>query len=133
LGIPGDGAEATLKVLQFHPAFMPGYLDLRLERTGEDRGRLSIGPCDALAEGDAYSWFALFDAEPHPALDAMVQAVNPRARCIRTRPCDDARFAWDLVIDAAAEPAAPRPEVGMVESTGTARFVFVDPGLHDAA
>jgi hypothetical protein len=37
------------------------------------------------------------------------------------------------VIDAAAEPAAPRPEVGMVEATGTARFAFVDSGVHDPA
>jgi hypothetical protein len=108
---------------------MPAYLDLRLERTGDDRGRLSIGTCDALAEGDAYSWFALFDADPHPALDAMVQAVNPRSRCIRTTPSDGARYAWDVVVDRAAEAATPRSEVAMVENTGTARFAFVEPAI----
>jgi hypothetical protein len=127
LAVPGDGADAILKVLQFHPAFLPGYVDIRLERTADDRGRLAIGPCDALAEGDAWSWFALLDADPHPALDAMVQAVNPRARCVRTTPQNGARFAWDVVVDSAAEAATPRPEVMMVEKTGTARFAFVEP------
>jgi len=129
LAVPGDGADAILKVLQFHPAFLPGYVDLRLERTGDDRGRLAIAPCDALAEGDAYSWFALLDADPHPALDAMVQAVNPRARCVRATPQDGARFAWDVVVDRAADAAAPRQEVAMVENTGTARFAFVEPAI----
>jgi hypothetical protein len=132
LGIPGDDVEAVLKVLQLHPAFLPGYLRVELERIGPTRGRLAIGECDALAEGDAFSWYALFDVTPHPALDAMVQAVNPRARCVPVAPRAGARFAWDLVIDAAAEPAVTRPEVAMVAATGTAQFAFVDPGVHDS-
>ena len=60
----------------------------------------------------------------------MVQAVNPRARCVPTTPRDGARFAWDVVVDAAAQPAEPRPEVAMVAGTGTARFAFVESGLH---
>jgi hypothetical protein len=133
LGVPGDDVDAVLKVLQLHPAFLPGYQRFDLERVGPARGRLTIGECEALAEGDALSWYALFDVTPHPALDAMVQAENPRARCVPATPPSGARYAWDVVIDAAAEPATPRPEVGMVEATGTARFAFTDPGLHDAA
>ena len=132
LGIPGNDVEAVLKVLQLHPAFLPGYLRFELERVGPARGRLTIADCDALAEGDAFSWYALFDVAPHPALDAMVHAVNPRARCVPVTPRPGARFAWDVVIDAAAEPAALRPEVGMVEATDTARFAFVDSGVHDS-
>jgi hypothetical protein len=133
LGIAGDDVDAVLKVLQLHPAFLPGYLRFDLDRVGPARGRLAIRDCDALAEGDPWSWYALLDATPHPALDAMVQAVNPRARCVPAAPPAGARYAWDVVIDAAAEPAAPRPEVGMVEATGTARFAFVDSGVHDPA
>jgi len=131
LGIPGDDVEAVLKVLQFHPAFLPGYLRVGLERLGRDRGRLTIADCEGLSEGDAFSWYALLDVAPHPALDAMVQGVNPRARCVPATPRDGARFAWDVVVDAAAEPVAPPPEVAMVEATGTARFAFVDPGVRD--
>ena len=129
LGISGDGIDAVSKMLQLHPSWVPGYTDVRVERVGTDRGRLVVGDCAALAEGDACSWFALLDVTPHPALDAMVQAVNPRGRCVATTPPPGARFAWDVVIDASAEPAAQRPEIGMVAATGTARFVFRHPGV----
>jgi hypothetical protein len=59
----------------------------------------------------------------------MVQAVNPRARCVRATPSDGARYAWDVVVDRAAEAATPRSEVAMVENTGTARFAFVEPAI----
>ncbi len=128
LGIADDGIDAVLKVLQLHPAFLPGYTDVRLERLGADRGRLAIHDCDALREGDAFTWFALLDVAPHPALDAMVQAVNPRARCEPVAPTAGARFAWDVVIDPHAAPAPMRPEIAMVAGTTTAKFRFVDPG-----
>jgi hypothetical protein len=131
LGMPADGIDAVLKVLQLHPAFLPGYADVTLERVAPERGRLSIGDCEALREGDAFSWFALLDAAPHPALDAMVQAVNPQARCLPVAATGSARFAWDVVIDPHAAPAPERPEIAMVANTGTAKFVFVDPGLRD--
>jgi len=129
LGIAGDGIDAVLKVLQFHPAFVPGYTDVRLEPVASDRGRIVVGDCAALQENDACSWFALLDVAPHPALDAMVQTVNPRARCLAATPPPGARWAWDIVIDAAASPAVDAPEVGMVAATGTARFVFRGPTL----
>jgi len=129
LGIAGDGVDAVLKTLQFHPAFLSGYADVGLERLAADRGRLAIPECDALHERDACSWFALLDADPHPALDAMVQAVDPRARCVRAAPPPGARFAWDVVVDPAIAALSDRPEVAMVANTGTARFVFADPGL----
>jgi hypothetical protein len=131
LGMPADGIDTVLKVLQLHPAFLPGYADAALERVAPERGRLSIGDCEALREGDAFSWFALLDAAPHPALDAMVQAVNRQARCVPVAATGSARFAWDVVIDSDGAPAPERPEVSMVANTGTARFVFADPGLRD--
>lgn len=131
LGLVPDGIEAILAVLRLHPAFLPGYVDVTLERTAPDRGRIAIADCDALAEADACSWFALLDAEPHPALDAMVQAIDRRARCVATAPGTDACYAWDVVVEPSAPPRAERPEVAMVAATGTARFRFVDPGLRD--
>lgn len=129
LGIAGSDAAAVLKTLQLHPAFLPGYLAASFERSGTDRGRIVVGDCDALHEGDTCSWFALLGIDPHPALDAMVQAIAPGARCVRTDPPSGSRFAWDVVVDAAQPAASDRPEVAMVAGTGTARFVFRDPGL----
>jgi hypothetical protein len=34
------------------------------------------------------------------------------------------RLAWDVVVDAAAEPAEPPAEVAMVAATNTAAFSF---------
>ena len=124
LGIAADGAEAILKVLQLHPAFLPGYTRLGFALPAADRGRFWFEDCDALCEGDAHSWFALLAAAPHPALDAMVQAVNPRARCVPVAPPAGARLAWEVVVDATADPAPEPPEVGLVAASGTARFAF---------
>ena len=57
----------------------------------------------------------------------MVQAVNPRARCVPATPTGRERLAWDVVVDAAAAPAEPPPEVAMVAATNTARFTFRTP------
>ena len=61
----------------------------------------------------------------------MVQAVNPRARCVAIDPPAGTRFAWDVVVDRVAAPAVELPEAAMVGATGTARFLFADPGLRD--
>jgi hypothetical protein len=124
LGIGGDDAEAILKVLQFHPAFVPGYTRLDCELRAGDRARVWLADSDAFREGDASSWYALLGDAPHPALDAMVQAVNPRARCVPVAPPKGARLAWDVLVDGDAAPAPEPPEVGMVAASGTARFAF---------
>jgi hypothetical protein len=125
LGLDGrDDVETILKVLQVHPAFVPGYARFAFARLDAGRGLIRLDDCDALREGDGFSWFTLLDAEPHPALDAMVQAVNPRARCVAVPPPAGARHAWEVAIDAAAEPAPEPPEVDYLRKTGTARFAF---------
>ncbi|MBW2267332.1 MAG: hypothetical protein JRH16_02055, partial [Deltaproteobacteria bacterium] len=59
LGIEGDDIEAVAKAFQLHPCFHPRtYVDFRVEITGPESARISIGDCPALEEGDAYSWFA---------------------------------------------------------------------------
>lgn len=123
LGLDGDDLDTILKVLQLHPAFVPGYARVALERAGE-RGLLRLDDCDALDEGDGFSWYALLDADPHAGLDAMVRAINPRASCRRVAPPAGARHAWEIVIDPSAEPAPEPPEVDYLKKTGTARFPF---------
>ena len=123
--IEGDGIDAVAKIFQLHPCFLPrSYVDLRVEITGERRARLSLRDCPALDEGDACSWFAGLDAAPHPALDAIAQAVNPRARCRPAAAPSDARFAWDVVVDPKALPADPPPELKLAKLSRGAGFRF---------
>jgi hypothetical protein len=119
LRVDGDGIDAIAAVLRLHPAFVPGYATF-----GVAPGRLWLEDGDVLREGDPYAWATLLGDAPHPALDATVQAVNPRARCVPAKPTGDERLAWDVVVDAAAEPAETPAEVAMVAGTNTAAFAF---------
>lgn len=124
LGLHDDGVAAILQVLQAHPGFLPGYAGLRASLPASDRGRIEIEDGDAFREADPYHWFAALGAAPHPALDAMVQAVNPRARCVPATPGAGARWAWDVVVDPAATPAPTPPEAAIVLASRAARFAF---------
>lgn len=118
-GIAGDDADAIAAVLALHPAFVPGYLRATL-----DGRRLAIADCAALQEGDPYSWYALLDGGPQPGLDAMAQAVNPRARCLPAATRAGERFAWEIVVDPSAAPVDTPMDVTMVANTNAAAFAF---------
>jgi hypothetical protein len=124
MGIAGDDAAAILKLLQLHPAFVDGYAPVRVEAVDAGRGRFWIEDGDAFREEAPQSWFALLSAAPQRALDAMVQAVNPRARCLPAAAPAGARLAWDVVIDPTAAPAPEPAEVALVRLTGAASFTF---------
>ncbi len=125
LGLPGDDLEAVAKFLQLHPAFHPrDYVDLRVERSGERRVRVEIRDCPALEEGDPYSWFAQLGPDPHPALEALVAQVNPRARCRPVSPRGAARLAWEVEIDPAAEPRPEPEELKLARLSGGLGFRF---------
>jgi hypothetical protein len=122
----GADLDAIAKLFQLHPAFHPrAYVDFHVER-GDGAVRCWIGDGDAFAEGDAYSWFALLAErdEIHPALDAIVRTVNPRARCRAARR-PGARVAWSVEIDPHAEPAPEPPAVALVKLSKGATFRFV--------
>jgi hypothetical protein len=123
LASPGDGVEAIAGVLRLHPAFVPGYSGVRIAVAGE-RARIGLEDCEALREGDGYTWSALLDRGAHSGLDAMVRAVNPRARCIPATPAGAERLAWDVLLDGGAASIEMPPEVAMVSTTNTARFAF---------
>ncbi len=125
LGVEGDDIEAVAKILQMHPCFHPrSYVDFRVELTGPSRARIAIRDCPALEESDAYSWVAGLGAEAHPALDAIVGTVNPRARCQPVSNPKDARLAWDVVIDPRAEPRDPPQELKLAKISRGAGFRF---------
>ena len=120
LGIEGDDIETLAKVFQLHPDFQPRtYIDLRIEVTGERTARLTIGDCAALHEETSLGWFAQLSEEPHPAIEALAQQVNPRAVVRGVRDPGDAAFAWDIEIDPSASPAEPPGELALARlSTG---------------
>lgn len=123
LAIDDDGIEAIVRLLQAHPWFVPEYARFGAAVDGV-RGRLWLDDCEALRESDGYSWVALLGAAPHPGLDAIVQAVNPRARCLPTPPSGRERLAWEIVVDPTAPVAEAPPEIAMVAATNTAQFEF---------
>jgi hypothetical protein len=131
LGVAQDDVGAILKVLQLHPAFVPGYTAVSLRLDDPEHGVISIADCDALREGDRYSWFALLGDAAGPALDAMVRAVNPRACCRPVPPPPGARHAWQVLVDPTGTPAAEPTEATMVRGTGTARFVFTPHAMQN--
>jgi len=125
LGVTGDDIESIAKIFQMHPCFQPrSYLDFRIEVTGSESARITIGDCAALEEGDIHSWFAGLSSEVHPALDAIAGAVNPHARCHPLPDPGDARFAWDIVIDRSADPQSPPPELQLAKLSRGAAFQF---------
>ncbi|MBW2272057.1 MAG: hypothetical protein JRG96_02200 [Deltaproteobacteria bacterium] len=125
MGIEGDDIEAVAKVFQIHPCFLPrSYVDFHVELTGARSARIALRDCPALEEGDSYSWLAGLGAAPHPALDAIACAVNPRARCVPVSDCPGARFAWDVSIDPSAEPRPPPQELALAKISRGATFRF---------
>jgi hypothetical protein len=109
------------EVLDLHPAFRPrAYVDLHLEAI--DSGvRVAIGDCPALHENEGLSWIPLLRDDPRP-LEALVQAVDPRARVL---PAGD--LAWDIVTDPDAEPAKEPTEVTLTKFSTGADFVLTQP------
>lgn len=125
LGIVGDDIQAIAKIFQIHPCFHPrSYVDLKVEQTGQESARISIGECPAFEEGDAHSWFAGLSGEVHPALDAIAGAINPHARCHPVTDPTSTRFAWDIVIDRTSDPQPIPQELKLAKISRGAAFQF---------
>jgi hypothetical protein len=77
-----------------------------------------------LREDDGYTWFAQLGGPGDRGLDAIVRAVNPRARCEQVDPRAGERFAYEARIDPAAAPAAEAPEIGLAKISTGATVVF---------
>ncbi|MEO2168347.1 MAG: hypothetical protein ABGY42_09565 [bacterium] len=125
LGIEGEGAEAIAKLFQMHPTFRPrSYCDFRVTLPTPQSVRLELFASPAFEESDELSWFAGLKAAEHPALDAIAHAGNPRARCLPVAPQGAALFAWEVTIDAAAQPAAEPRSLALGRISKGAEFVF---------
>jgi hypothetical protein len=125
MGIAGGDASAIAKLLQLHPMFHPRtYVDLSVEVLDSQRVRVAIGPCAALEEDDDFTWLAQLGGASDRALDAIVQAIDPRAACHAVATRGDERLAYEAVIDPSAEPAAEAPEIALGKISTGATVVF---------
>jgi hypothetical protein len=111
--------------LQVHPAFYPRtYVDFSVEVVDDQRVRFAIGSCPALDEDDALTWFSQLGGSADRALDAIVQAVNPRAACHAVATKGSERFAYEAVIDLDATPAREAPEIALAKISTGATVTF---------
>lgn len=125
LNLAGDDIETIAKVLQLHPHFYPrSYTDINIEILGDDRLRLSINDCPALHETIEHSWFTQLEDAPHPAIDALVQQINRKARAEQAADRGDAKFAWDIVINADNAPAEDPLELQIGRISSGVNFQF---------
>ena len=124
LAIEDDGASAIAKIFQVHPCFHPrDYIDLRVA-IEEGAVRVAFGACAAFEEGDPYSWLAHLGAAPHPALDSIARAVNPRASSFPTATRGDERLAFQVEIDRQAEPHSESDDVKLAKVSKGASIVL---------
>ncbi len=99
------GIDAVIQVLAIHPAFQPcEYQQITIEKIDAQRATLELLDGPALREEDTASWIGLLQQGHTGGLDALVQGVDPRARCVRS---DDSNMAWEIFIDPKADPVEP--------------------------
>ena len=110
LHMQGSDMGAILKMLQVDPAFPHGYVDFGCRLVDEKRGYFWINQCAAVSRGEPGAWLTLLSNVQSPGFEAVLEAVNPRARC---RPADAAQigsdaaravYSWEITIDDAATP-----------------------------
>lgn len=111
MAIEGHDAEALLKMLQLTPLFPHDYLRLRSELLEPARAHLWVEDCAALRDSEPRGLLSLLDDPECPGLNAMVQALNPKARC---RPIANSGRrgsgpVWEISIEDGAEPV-PAPD-----------------------
>jgi hypothetical protein len=119
LGTTG-GIDDVMRVLELHPALRPrAYMNAMVTGT-----TVEIGPCDALSEGDELTWAALLLRGESAALQAIVQAIDPRATCEPAEPSKQARAAWFVRIEENAPRAEDSDEVRVTSFSKGVEFVF---------
>jgi hypothetical protein len=105
-------------VLELHPAFRPSaYVERTIDVDG-DVVRIAITSCPALEEQEDLSWIALLRDSDAP-LEALVQAVDPRARVHRA-----GELRWDITVDPSGPPAKEASAVTLTRFSTGADFRF---------
>jgi hypothetical protein len=122
----GEGAAAIATLFQIHPLFWPRtYVEPVVEFDG-DRVRFALRAESAIfAEGDHFTWLASLPGESDRALDAIVHAVDRRARCERVETRSSERCAYEAFVDESAPPAVEAAEVSLGKISTGAAFEFI--------
>ena len=125
---PAAGLDAIAQVLEVHSAFHPrSYVDFGVSYSansdsGTEQLLLRLGPCLATQESGRESWITLLADGHDQALQAIVQAVNPFARCTPVTPTAGDLAAWQVVIgDTEADESN---EVALTRFSTGAEFEF---------
>jgi hypothetical protein len=110
--------DLIAEVLALHPALPPG-LDVAIEPAGERALRLALSGPPELLDTEAPGWLGLLAAgEPRP-IEAIAQAVDPRAR-VSAGP----GHAFAIEVDPAAEPAAEPQSAALTKLSTVAAWRF---------
>jgi hypothetical protein len=121
-GLAGGGIDAIAEVLALHPAFPPGMRAV-LERAGERQLLLRLDGPHELLDEDAAGWLGLFGGGEARPVEAIAQAVNPRARVTA-----GAKRAFTIALDPHAEPAKEPQSVSLTRLSTAAAWRFRDFG-----
>ena len=112
--IEGDDIDAILKILQLNPFTPHDYFDVGYAGVSAVRGLVWLHDCAGVREPVKRGIASLMVERPQrPGFHRMVEEVNPRARVRQVEVAEVAPFtdtdgvvlAWEIVIDAQAEPA----------------------------
>lgn len=127
LGTTGTLADIA-KVIDLHPAFRPhSYVDLDVDLTAAASDHdfaITLNDCPGLHEDDGLSWPALLATGTTDAIDVLIHAVNPQARCESID--SGGEHGWVISIDESAEPAKESDDVLVTSFTTGADFTFAD-------
>jgi hypothetical protein len=119
-GLAGGDLGAVAEVLSLHPAFPPG-VRRSIERSSDRELRLRLdGPAELLDEETA-GWLGLLGVGEARPIEAIAQAVNPRARVTAAAPRD-----YTIALDPAAEPAKEPQSVSVTRFSTVAAWRFRD-------
>ncbi len=130
LQITGNDMEAILKTLQVDPAFPHEYVRCGCDLVDLRHAYFWIEECAALTDEPPRGWLEVLDDPAAAGLDAVVAAVNPKARCHPIEPSEVAARgarplrAWRIEIDDANEALPESPWSRAPRSCSIAGFVF---------
>jgi hypothetical protein len=109
----GGGVEGVVQGIALHPALPPG-LAVEIEPAGGRKARLALSGPPALLDPGAPGWLGLLAAGEARPLEAIAQALEPRARLRAEAP-----HVFAIEVDPEAEPA-PQPRSAALTRLSTA-------------
>jgi hypothetical protein len=119
-----DTIEGLATMLSLHPMFAPRtYVAMSVE-ADEQMVRLGFGDCPAARENDDHTWFTGLGGTTDAALSHVVTAFHPQAQLTTASQRTGELHAYEVRIDATAEPAPEAGELSIAKISSGARFRF---------